>query len=238
MEEKKSNRGLKVLIVVLIMIILGATGVIYCGYNKYRNLENDNKNLSSKYDSISKELNEVNNKKNQSNNLEKRYILNNPNGKHDELEYNIYAISDSAQIIAYEGEIYLVNNYEDAIVNEWINSCLNEAKFKDNKYTCKIGEGDESSTYLIEKTGIKETEIYAASVTNNLSAQAPMIYNFIIYSDGKAVTYKNGKAEEVFKSYKVKNVQVYCAEKLETSCKWGYKLLLTDGTTKELTTLE
>ncbi len=238
MEEKKSNRGLKALIVVLIMIILGAAGVIYCGYNKYRNLENDNKNLSSKYDSISKELNEVNNKKNQSNNLEKRYILNNSNGKHDELEYNIYAISDSAQMIAYEGEIYLVTNYEDAIVNEWINSCLNEAKFKDNKYTCKIGEGDESSTYLIEKTGIKETEIYAASVTNNLSAQAPMIYNFIIYSDGKTVTYKNGKAEEVFKSYKVKNVQVYCAEKLETSCKWGYKLLLTDGTTKELTTLE
>ncbi len=164
--------------------------------------------------------------------------MRNPNGMYDELEYNIYAISDSAQIIAYEGKIYLVTNYDDAIVNEWVNSCLSEAKFKDNEYICKIGEGEESSKYLIEKTGIKETDIYAASVSDNLSAGEPTIYNFVIYKDGKTVTYKNGKIEEVFKSYKVKNVQVYCVEKLETNCKWGYKLLLDDGTTKELATLE
>ena len=238
MEQKKSSKGLKVLVVVLVLILLGAFGFIYYGYDKYNDLKLDNKNLNSKYDNVNKKLDEENSKKDRNNNLDKKYILHNPNGKHDQLEYNIYAISDSAQVLAYNGEIYLVTNYEDTIVNEWVDNCLSEAKFKDNKYTCKIGEGDESSEYLIEKTGIKETEIYAASVTNNLSAAEPTIYNFIIYNDGKTMTYKNGKIDEVFKSYKVKNVQVYCAEKLETNCKWGYKLLLTDGTTKELTTLE
>lgn len=62
MENKKSNKGLIIIIVVLVILLLGSIGCIGYGYIKYDDMNKDYKNLSDKYNEVSKKLeNESNN---------------------------------------------------------------------------------------------------------------------------------------------------------------------------------
>lgn len=55
-ENKKKGTGLKVLVVILILLLIGAFGFMYYGYTKYMELKDDNTNLNSKYEDLQKDF--------------------------------------------------------------------------------------------------------------------------------------------------------------------------------------
>lgn len=222
---EKKNTGLIITIVVLVVLLLGLLG--YVCYDKL---------YLEKRDDISKVDN-----KNNDNDLGKKYILSNSDLRESKLEYHIYAISSNAQIIAYNGEMYIVFNHYENNPSDYVNDCLSNAKFNDNKYVCKYS-GDETKNNTIIKTNIKESEVYAASLSgSSLVKGDAKYYSFIIYNNGKVKAFLNEDSlNDVFKLYKVKNVHVYCAKEIDDigSCKWEYKLSLKDGNTKILENVE
>ena len=227
---EKKNTGLIITIVVLVVLLFGLFG--YVCYDKLY-LEKRDDDSSSNIDNTSKAESD--------NGSGKKYILSNSDLRESKLEYHIYAISSNAQIIAYNGEMYIVFNHYENNPSDYVNDCLSNAKFNDNKYVCK-SNSDETKNNTIIKTNIKESEVYAASLSgSSLVKGDAKYYSFIIYNNGKVKAFLNeDPLNDVFKSYKVKNVHVYCAKEIDDigSCKWEYKLSLKDGNTKILENVE
>ena len=232
--KKKSNKGLVVTLIIIVVLLLCCLG--FGGY-KYLSLDKDYDKLNNKYESVSKTYEDLNVKYQKSNQeLETSKEQLETIKEKENIDYKVYSEMGHGAIVGYNGELYAVTllNSNDSGLNlrvSEINTCLDKAKFSNNLYECK---SDSGRTVSIIKTGVLEKDVYTAVVTNNYSTADAMLDYFVIQKSGKVTN----PVQEVFKGYKVKNVEEFCYKKLESGCKRGYKLVLQDGSIKTVTSLD
>ena len=233
-KEKKNSKGLVVFLIILVFLLLGTLG--FGGY-KYLSLDKDYDQLNNKYESVSKNYEDLNVKYQKSNQeLESSKGQLEASREKENIAYKVYSEMGHGAVVGYNGELYAVTllNSNDSTLNlgvSEIKMCLDKAKFSNNFYECKINSG---RTVSLIKTDVLEQDVYAAIVTKNYSTTDVLLDYFVVQKTGKVTN----PVEEVFKNYKVKNVEEFCYKKLDSGCKRGYKLTLQDGSTKTVTSLD
>ncbi len=230
-KKKKSNKGLVVLIVLLVITIISILGF---GYLKYTEFNNKYNNLNSKYEKVNQQLD------NASKELESyKNKLAESNSNKTNSQYRVYSTMGYADIIGYNGELYLVQAL--SFDNMDTSNCISELttsngkiKFDNNVYTCK---NDKNNS--IRRLNIKESDIDSAFVTGFPASSDAQYSAFIIYKTGEVKVSHSGKAPITLKSlsnYKIKNIKkFYCSgDGWETCGSLRLDIVLQDGTQKTI----
>ena len=223
-EKKKSNKGLIMIIVVLVILLLGSIGCIGYGYIKYDNFSKKYDELNNKYEEQNKDLESS---KNVIENTGNNYIASQDG-------YNIYADFGFVQVIGYEGNLYLIESFNNIgnLAKELV-YYEDDIKFIDDVYTIEAN-GDDTNAYIV-KLNIKEDDISKVMIFHYPAATDASYSIFLIYKTGEVKYLRNGEKPvnlSGFENYKVKDIEkFYCSSGAKLTCK-GLQVdaILQDGT--------
>lgn len=228
-DVKKSNRGLVVFLVVLVLLLLGGLGF---GAYKYMELDKDYNKLIDDNKTMSEELNTTKDSLEKTNidanSLKEGYIK---FGK----DYKIYSLEQHnsatySMVVGYNGNLYSI------VAGQYGTMCISkisEAKFNSsNDYECKIDSDVDS---YIHKFKGKESDLSKVAFSISYNSTDGAKYPILIYKSGEIET-NNEETTKALKDYKIKDfVSEECKELNGMECKKGkieYKVVLQDGTEK------
>lgn len=233
--KKKSNKGLIIFLVVLVLLLLGGLGFGAYKYveldKNYNKLSSDSKIANEQLNSAKDNLEKVNK---EAGDLKEGYIK---FGK----DYKIYALEQHnsatySMIIGYDNNLYNLNADENGTM---CISKIADAKFdKNGDYTCKL-YGESTNTYIHKFDG-KESDLSKIVFSIWYSSSDGAKYPIIIYKSGEIET-TNEETAEVLKDYKIKDfINEECGEFESNSpaCKKGkatYEVILQNGEKKTIT---
>lgn len=226
---EKSNKGLIIFLLVLVLLLLGGLGFGIYKYMKldknYNKLSSDNKTINKELDSTKESLEKTND---DANSLKEGYVK---FGK----DYKIYAIeqhnsTNYSMVVGYNGNLYSI------VAGQYGTMCISkipEAKFNSsNDYECKIDSGIDS---YIHKFNGKESDLSKVVFSISYNSTDGAKYPILIYKTGKIET-NNAETTKALKDKKIKDfVSEECKEFNGMECKKGkieYKVVLQDGTEK------
>lgn len=234
--EKKSNKGLIVLVVILAILLVGSIG--YICYDKFV-LDKDVNQVLSKTKNDLKVSNEEKDKavKSYKDAVSKvKKLEDNSNSSVDEKNYiisrihssdniNIYAICNKGIFYAYKGKMYFGSSTGD--------------NFYDILYNDKPNKSDKSSGYTVINLGLKEDSVKKIFVTNNSFTRDSQQSIYLIMSDGSVRYYStidiaHNDYKTILKKYQVSDLDVVgCGKSGELGClSLKYELTLMDGSKK------
>ncbi len=239
----KKNKGLIVLVIVLLVFLLGALGFIYYGYTKYDETTIKYNDTKSKLEEANKNLKES--KEEAAAISENNYIV----YKDNEIEFKVYAEGYRANVIGYDDELYILEH--NGVGSGTKINCITEiskgAKFEKNVYSCKDNEykNEEDMDAIAYKLDITEKDVSEVLIRHLVGATDATYITFVIYNSGKVdvVTADSDSGvnkESEFKEYKVKDIEKYYGENCTPvsdatkKCKIIAVLKLQDGSIKEV----
>jgi len=228
------NKGNTTIIILLVLVLV--SGFAFGGY--YLGEKNCSKNNITSNDTNERvdkeESNEIENddKEEVEEDIDERFM----NIYSMDTKYKSYAYLFNqgilVEVVDYNGELYHIDQVGTSAVEELLSGKI---KFKDNKYTYD----DESTSYTIVKTGIKSENVSKVYLVSTFSSDGRDVM-LVIFKDGTVSEYSYVDTGYVikdrFKGYKVKEIIDYrCSKNGSEGCESTlYKILLTDGSTKDL----